>query len=436
MATQTAGLPSGSILDRLRLIKFTRRNNFAVFLLLVGIVTLLGALNTYESSVTTTLTFEPGPVEEVVHIVVPTLSYLTVVGTIFIVSGGAALFAPEDWQRYVTGLMFASGVVLIPTILVAAAANDRTNMTTMFAESLRLATPIAIGAMAGIWCERSGVINIAIEGMMLVGAASGFVTLFFLLPQFPEQTASVQLISVIVAVIFGGVMALLHAWLSITFRTDQIISGTVINILALGGTSFVRREFLLSTQAGIEQLPNVPLPVLSQIPIVGDAFFNKQPIFYLMFVVIIATHLILFQTRWGLRTRAVGEHPHAADTLGINVNRMRWTNVFIAGLIAGLAGAWFSLEATGVFNDGMTRGAGFIALAAMIFGKWTPFGAFGGALLFGFSDALGTRLQALDVPVPPQFLQMVPFVVTIVVLAGLIGRAFPPKAIGQPYIKE
>ncbi len=154
------------------------------------------------------------------------------------------------------------------------------------------------------------------------------------------------------------------------------------------------------------------------------------------FVVIIFTHVVLFHTRWGLRVRAVGEHPHAADTLGINVNRTRWINVFVGGLIAGLAGAWFSLEATGRFNDGMTRGAGFISLAAMIFGKWTPAGAFGGALLFGFSDALGTRFQALGVPVPNQFLQMVPYVVTVVVLAGLIGRAFPPKAIGKPYVKE
>jgi ABC-type uncharacterized transport system permease subunit len=241
---------------------------------------------------------------------------------------------------------------------------------------------------------------------------------------------------VLVAVISGGVAALLHAWLSITFRTDQIISGTVINILALGGTSFLRREFLASTKAGISRLPPVRIPILADIPIVGDAFFNKQPIFYLMFVVIAITHIMLFHTRWGLRVRAVGEHPHAADTLGINVNRTRWINTFIGGLIAGLAGAWFSLEATGRFNDGMTRGSGFIALAAMIFGNWSPVGAFGGALLFGFSQGLDTRFQALDVPVPVQFLQMVPYIVTIVVLAGLIGKVYPPKAEGKPYEKE
>jgi general nucleoside transport system permease protein len=156
----------------------------------------------------------------------------------------------------------------------------------------------------------------------------------------------------------------------------------------------------------------------------------------MMFIIIIVSQIVLFQTRWGLRTRSVGEQPGAADTLGILMNRMRWRNVLISGMIAGLAGAWFSLEATGRFNDGMTRGAGFIALAALIFGKWTPLGAFAGALLFGFSDALGTRFQIIGVEVPVQFLQMVPYALTIIVLAGLIGRAVAPKAIGTPFKKE
>jgi simple sugar transport system permease protein len=169
---------------------------------------------------------------------------------------------------------------------------------------------------------------------------------------------------------------------------------------------------------------------------VGDVFFFGRPIFYSMFIILIVTHVVLFYTRWGLRTRAVGENPRAADTLGIKVNRNRWINVIIGGLIAGLAGAWFSLETNGSFDDNMTSGRGFIALAAMIFGKWTPIGAFGGGLLFGFSDALGQRFQFLGVPIPPQFLQMVPYVITIVVLAGLVGRAVAPKADGVPYEKE
>jgi simple sugar transport system permease protein len=198
----------------------------------------------------------------------------------------------------------------------------------------------------------------------------------------------------------------------------------------------VRREVLLSSEAGRETLGAFNVPFLADIPVVGDVFFKGRPVFYAMFILLIVTHIVLFYTRWGLRTRAVGENPHAADTLGINVNRMRWINVVIGGLIAGLAGAWFSLETTGAFDDSMTSGRGFIALAAMIFGKWTPLGAFGGGLLFGFSDALGQRFQFLGVSIPPQFLQMVPYVITIVVLAGLVGKATAPKADGIPYEKE
>ncbi|MBE2267070.1 MAG: ABC transporter permease, partial [Anaerolinea sp.] len=183
-------------------------------------------------------------------------------------------------------------------------------------------------------------------------------------------------------------------------------------------------------------LQPISIPVLSDIPVVGEVLFEGRPIFYSMFILLIVTHVVLFYTRWGLRTRAVGENPRAADSLGINVIRNRWINVIIGGLIAGLAGAWFSLETNGSFDDNMTSGRGFIALAAMIFGKYTPIGAFGGGLLFGFSDALGQRFQFLGVPVPPQFLQMVPYIITIVVLAGLVGRAVAPKADGVPYDKE
>jgi len=420
-----------------RRFRVTRRRVLAAVLLLVAALMLIQGNRALSADVTTILTLEPGAVENVPHIVVPTLTYMNVTALVFLVAGVLGMIELPQLNRWTNGLMIVSGIIFIPTVLIIAAAGDSTNITTMIAESLRLATPIAIGAMAGLWCERSGVINIAIEGMMLFGACFGFTAFFYLRDIFPsEQMGFVMLVSVLVAVLSGGLAALLHAWLSITFRTDQIVSGTVINILAVGVTSFIRREFLLSTEAGTEKLPNISIPILSEIPIIGDAIFNNQPIFYMMFVVIIVSHIVLFYTRWGLRTRSVGEEPSAADTLGINVNRMRWRNVFIGGLIAGLAGAWFSLEATGRFNDGMTRGAGFIALAALIFGKWTPFGAFAGAMLFGFSDALGTRFQIIDVPVPVQWLQMVPYIVTIVVLAGLVGRAFPPKAIGQPYVKD
>ena len=419
--------------------KLTRKRIIAILLLILGIFIFLEA-GSLDRDLVTTLTFESsstGQTPSVGDIPVSTSAYLLVIGILFFVTGALnmAEFQEARPRQISLILLIVCGVLFIPTVIIAAAAGNATNLTTIVAESLRLATPLAIGAFAGIWCERAGVVNIAIEGMMLFAACFGFTTLFFLRgTSLPLETA--QLLAVIIGVLAGGLIALLHGWLSITFRTDQIVSGTVINILAVGVTSFVRREYLLSTEAGAAKLGNVAIPILSDLPVIGKAIFTNQPIFFLMFVMLALTHVMLFYTRWGLRTRAVGEHPHAADTLGINVNRTRWTNVFISGMIAGLAGAWFSLEATGSFNDGMTRGAGFIALAAMIFGKWTPIGAFGAALLFGFSDSLGIRLQMVGVGFPVQFLQMVPYAVTLVVLAGFIGRASPPKAVGQPYVKE
>ena len=419
--------------------KLTRIRIIAMVLLALGLFIFFQA-GGIDGDLVTTLTFETtsaGETPSVGNIDVPTSSYLRLIGLLFLVTGMlnlAELRAPR-WRRTSLGLLVLCGLLFIPSVIIAAAAGNETNMTTIVAESLRLATPLAIGAMAGIWCERAGVVNIAIEGMMLFAACFGFTTLFYLRNTgLPLETA--QLLAVIIAVLSGGLIALLHGWLSITFRTDQIVSGTVINILAVGVTSFVRREYLLSTEAGAAKLGNISIPILSDLPVIGEAIFTNQPIFFMMFVMLAFTHVVMFYTRWGLRTRAVGEHPHAADTLGINVNRTRWTNVWISGMIAGLAGAWFSLEATGSFNDGMTRGAGFIALAAMIFGKWTPIGAFGAALLFGFSDSLGIRLQMVGVGFPVQFLQMVPYAVTLIVLAGFIGRASPPKAVGQPYVKE
>ena len=420
--------------------QLTRKRILAILLIFVGVLFVMFAISNYDSSVTTILTLEQGSIGQAAAITVPILSFMYVVGGYMVIVGVLGMFDPPNLKLLTNILMAIGGFLIFMAVLVAAAAGGRTNIMTIFTESLRLATPIAIGAMAGLWCERTGVINIAIEGMMLVGAAFGFTALFYMQnvwALFPPEQVNIALsIAVVVAVLMGGVVSLLHAWLSITFATDQIVSGTVINILALGVTSFMRREVLLSTDAGLTRLPDIHIPFLSDIPIIGPAFFVGKPIFFLMFVVIIVSHIVLFHTKWGLRTRAVGENPHAADTLGIKVNRMRWINVFIAGMIAGLAGAWFSLEATGRFTDGMTDGKGFIALAAMIFGKWTPFGAFGGALLFGFSETLGFRFQIVGVPIPPQFLQMVPYVVTIIVLAGLVGRAEPPKAVGKPYKKE
>jgi len=370
----------------------------------------------------------------------PSAWSLTIIGFVMLIAGSLGL--TNRVQSWADVSLWTSAVLLFPAILIWAAAGKQTNATVMLSESLRLGTPLALGALAGIWAERSGVINIAIEGMMLMGAAFGF-AIFILTGQLWW--------GVIGAVIVGGIIALLHGLLSISFRTDQIISGTVVNILAIGITGYLRRQYIVTEGGGRVTLPslsaiiaNAGFPDLARsleaIPIAGTLLFGGKPIFFAMLLLVVLTQVVLFMTRWGLRTRAVGENPKAADTVGIAVNRMRYINLFISGCIAGLGGAWFSLETVGNFDDGMTAGKGFIALAAMIFGKWMPFGAFGGAMLFGFAEALGTRFQILQVqvfggPVPVQFLQVIPYVVTMIVLAGLIGRAVGPAAVGKPYEK-
>jgi len=318
------------------------------------------------------------------------------------------------------------GAAIVAFLITAAARGTSLDLTGLMAQSVRMATPIALGALAGILCERSGVINIAIEGMMLTGACAGFITATF---------ARSSGIGVIAAVVAGGLMAALHALLTITHRTDQIVSGTAINILAVGITGFARRSLLLREGLPmVKILPTIHLPLLSQIPIVGPVLFSHQPIVFVSVALLVIIHIGLYYTPWGVRTRACGEHPRAADTVGIRVNRLRIINVIAGGLVAGLAGAWFSLETTGTFDDVMTSGKGFIALAAMIFGKWRPFGAFLGALLFGFADALQIKLQVLGIGIPYQILGMLPYLVTIIALTGLVGRAVPPAADGQPYI--
>jgi general nucleoside transport system permease protein len=345
-----------------------------------------------------------------------------------LVAGAGYLIARQRMSfvtPYVGALIFA--VIFI--ILLWAIAGSRTDIVDMLARMVRLATPIALGALAGILCERSGVVNIAIEGLMLTGACVGFII---------ALSTGNSWLGLLTAILAGGTIVMLHALLSIRFKIDQIISGTVINILAVGVTGFLRTNVILPLEASGSTgaaLQPIPIPLLSQIPVLGPVFFNHRPVTYLMLILVPLLHILLFRTAWGLRTRAIGEHPRAADTMGINVNRMRYMNVFYAGLMAGLAGAWFSIEATFNFDDLMTNGRGFIALAAMIFGKWTPFGALGGALIFSSADALQIKIQGFDFALPAQFLQMLPYLITIIVLAGVIGRARPPAAVGKPYEK-
>ncbi|HEU5087547.1 MAG TPA: ABC transporter permease, partial [Roseiflexaceae bacterium] len=346
-----------------------------------------------------------------VDIGLPTVLTVAIVSILLI--AGAIYLIVRQTERvtpyYVGGLIFATIFVL----LIWAIAGSRTDLVDMLARMIRLATPIVLGAIAGLICERSGVTNIAIEGLMLTGACLGFIV---------AMITTNTWVGLLAAILAGGVLVMLHALLSIRFKTDQIISGTVINILAVGVTGYLRNNVILPLEqqgTGGAALPTLPIPLLADIPVLGPIFFNHKPITYLMLIFVPLMHILLFRTPWGVRTRAIGEHPRAADTMGIDVNRMRYMNLFFSGLVAGLAGAWFSLEATYNFDDVMTNGRGFIALAAMIFGKWTPFGALGGALLFSSADALQIKIQGFDFALPPQFLQMLPYVITIIVLAGI-----------------
>jgi len=297
----------------------------------------------------------------------------------------------------------------------------------VLATTLRFATPITLGAIAGLYCERSGVVNIAIEGMMLAAAFGAWSA--------AAVTQSLA-IGLLAGILTGMLMGLLHAWLSVTFRVDQIVSGTVINILAIGLTGFLDSQVLSKAHlnsAGL--LPQLPIPVLSELPVLGP-IFRQQPIAWVSVIVVVISHYVLFYTRWGLRTRAVGENPRAADTVGISVRKMRYANVLIGAGIAGLGGAYFTLEAVPSFEILITNGRGFIALAAMIFGGWTPFGAWAAALLFGAANALQINAQQFGIPIPSQFVGMFPYLLTIIILAGVIGRAVPPAADGVPYETE
>jgi simple sugar transport system permease protein len=306
----------------------------------------------------------------------------------------------------------------VPPAIVAAS---------MLATTLRFATPITLGALAGLYCERSGVVNIAIEGMMLAAAFGAWSA--------AAVTQSLA-IGLLAGILTGMLMGLLHAWLSVTFRVDQIVSGTVINILAVGLTGFLDSQVLSKAHlnsAGL--LPQLPIPLLSELPVLGP-IFRQQPIAWVSVLVVVISHYVLFYTRWGLRMRAVGENPRAADTVGIAVRRVRYANVLIGAGIAGLGGAYFTLEAVPSFETLITNGRGFIALAAMIFGGWTPFGAWAAALLFGAANALQINAQQFGIPIPSQFVGMFPYLLTIIVLAGVIGRAVPPAADGVPYETE
>jgi general nucleoside transport system permease protein len=355
----------------------------------------------------------------------------TSVGALWLLAGVAA--GAAGIAQLVRGPTFPwrrTLVVVIPVfiaaILASLLAGRPANMTGVFSGSLELAVPITLGAFAGILSERSGMLNIAIEGKFLIGACAASIA--------ASITQNV-IVGVLAAVIAGALVGLLLGWLGIRYKVDQIISGVVVNIGALGITNFLFLRVLsknteLNTPATVEK---IKLPVLSDIPVLGPLLFSGTPYLYFTVIVMIFLTYMLFRTRWGLRLRASGEKPSAAGTVGIDVLRIRYRAMLLAGMLGGLAGSYLSLSTAGSFQMNMSAGRGFIALAAVIFGAWHPVYAFGAALVFGFSDATQALLSILGVDVPPQLLNSVPYIVTIIVVAGVVGRVRGPAAAGQPY---
>jgi simple sugar transport system permease protein len=310
------------------------------------------------------------------------------------------------------------------------AARDRSfSLVGMLSSSLVRATPIALAALCGVISERAGVTNIAIEGIMLITAQVAVIM----------GTLTHNLwIGLLSGIAVGGLIGAFHAFMVLRFKVDQIVSGVAINIFGTGATSFISSRFLenntnLLNNSGT--FPVITIPGLSKIPVLGPVLFENTLIVFLTMLLVVVLHIVLFYTPWGLRTRAVGEHPKAADTLGINVYLMRYINVIMGGMIAGIGGSYFTIGSVGRFDEMMTAGKGFIGLAAMIFGKWTPFGAFASSLIFGFADSLQVKLQILRVPIPSEILGMAPYIVTMIVLTGVVGRAVAPAADGVAYEK-
>jgi len=316
------------------------------------------------------------------------------------------------------------GVVLLGLWIYCYIANtDITN--SVVASGMRFGMPLALAAMVGIMCERSGVINIGIEGTMLLSGFTGF---------YVASWSKNIVAGLMIAILTGILTSFVHAMMTIQWKMDQIIAGTIINILASGLTSFLYKQGSTIPNSW----PIFDIPILGQIPFIGHAFFTQQgPIQYLGLILIPAIWVMMYKTRWGLRTRAVGENPGSADTAGVSVIKVRMINVMFGGAIGGFVGGFICLELVGSFSKEFTAGSGFTALALMIFGRWNPMGAFAAAILFGLAQALSTQLQIFGVTnIPNQFITMLPYVFTIVVLAVSAGKVRPPAAAGKSYEKE
>jgi general nucleoside transport system permease protein len=397
---------------------------FLVFALLIMVLFVPGTEGEQETKFVFNVT--RGDVIDIPDLIFNTQLGLYLMAALAAFAGAWQLAKGFDNVNVVLGLV--AGFFII-AFLAWAARGKSMNLTGMLDSTFLRSIPIILAALSGILCERSGIVNIGIEGMMLSGA--------FMSALIGSVMQSYWW-GLIAALLAGGLMAGLLAVMAIKYKVDQIVAGTAINILATGLTSYFSSRYLQANTAlnSPPTFSKIALPLLGKIPIIGPALFTHTLLVYLTVILVFGIFVMLFYTKWGLRTRAVGEHPRAADTLGINVFMMRYVNVIIGGMVAGLGGAYLVLSSVARFDELMTAGKGFIGLAAMIFGNWNPIGAFGSSLIFGFADALQTKLAISAVPIPSQFLLMAPYLVTMIVLAGVVGASRPPAAEGQPYEKE
>ncbi|MGB3829370.1 MAG: ABC transporter permease [Ornithinimicrobium sp.] len=363
---------------------------------------------------------------------IPALATIAGLAILMGIASVLAFVAARARRRISVWMNVAVGVAFVLSFLtwVGAGKASVIPITSLLAGALALSVPLIFGAMSGVVCERSGVINIAIEGQLLFGA-------------FAAAVAASQLTSgyagLVAAPVAGALVGALLAWFAVSFRVNQIIVGVVLNTLIIGLTGFFFSTVLADDKASWNsppKLPEIDIPILSEIPVIGPVLFEQTILVYLMYAVVIALQFMLFRSRWGLRTRAVGEHPRAADTVGIKVNVRRVWNTILGGAIAGLGGAFFTVGSGLAFGREMSAGQGYIALAAMILGKWSPKGAVLAALLFGFSKNLGNVISTIGSGVPSEVLLMLPYLITIFAVAGFVGRVRPPAAEGTAYTKS
>ncbi|KTR94878.1 ABC transporter permease [Microbacterium testaceum] len=334
-----------------------------------------------------------------------------------------------SYRRTALWLPVVFGALAVFAFLVWAAADGLVPVTGLLFGALSLSVPLIFGALGGVIGERVGVVNVAIEGQFLFGAFSAALV---------ASLTRNPFLGLIAAMVGGVLVAFVLAAFSIKYLVDQVIVGVVLNVLVTGLTGFLYGALLVPNEDIMnrpERFPRIEIPLLGDIPIIGPVLFNQTFIVYLMYVVVAVVAWGLYRTRWGLRLRAVGEHPQAADTVGIKVNSSRFWNVSLAGAIAGIGGAYFTLVSVGQFTKEMTAGLGFIALAAVIFGRWDPIRATLAALLFGFATNLQNLLTVLRTPIPSEFMLMLPYIVTIIAVAGFAGQIRGPAAAGKPYIK-